>query len=1087
MRKSFRVRLNNSVSDYNKDYAIANLAHRFSGYDPQFTETESGFLTFAVNTDEHLTNDVIREKLIHSSFVDSVSSGDSKKRVVKVPQLREAHRSYPEPTDEESALRHLKNDHKRLFLDRPEDSVQRLSDDAKEIASWVDETDSHLTKADAEEIKTKFDPQRPYQSFHNILHIFPDYRIDYGLPQEARHDHPSADLNPEIEPQTFNYGLFPTDEQEYQHFQREAHNKLRIFPAPWDDKSIIRHLLHQHNWDGFIGDYFQDQENGGFMGWENFREIFGDMTPLQAHHSSLHEWIKGGGYDEIQQHDHDWDGGPNDVKTAKKFKEYKDTLDHAGILVKAKDTGRVLLIQKGPEDKHGENKGLFELPGGHIEEGEDALETAIREWEEEVGRKLPKGKIKGHWTQDTNGKTYHTFLYQIKKESLIDLNPTKKQEDLENPDNKSRKPMDIAAWFMPKNLEKKKYIRKTVDSLNWKKIREAHLVYPSIGEGETDKLVSHLIQTHNYRDRDDLEDRYEFHLSVSPLQSTNDPIPSFNEFISDIHDQEHDSNGLKHRHASLEDDGRVFPRPVTFTDEEIENLKRHMMHDHGVKDVSFPINYVEPLNGEPFWYANTRDSTVKGDSYDTVTYKLHLSLLQQHMLRHDPKAPYKNLRKHKHAHVDLPSAPNDLDSIIRHLTFQHGFHGESFLVQPGVSLHGWQEFIYDNGHEYGIDLPEDDDEAFKAVQNPEFLANTLSQFHQHAHDRIESGGNHPYHPITVNHKHASSEDNDRVLPQETSGHKIRKHLMYEHGLNNDTFFDNVEGPFLDHIQMKENLNEGMDPDDDDFYDHYGDECNSFYYMPRENFYEHPKFVKWMKDYHDRINGNRHYLRDPNQPHRHASQTDFAHGKGINGTPLTDTASNNPFTTEQGKSGVTSDLGIQETQDPQYIIGQSEITDPQRDRRLSHANNESIFPTPEFMTRENLRRHLQHDHGMDGQAVDQVADVLNDWANDSMRSNEPEAEQLFRSYKKDLHESQEEFAHRVVHEVRGGEWDVDMIRGNVNHRHGSLNWEDRYSNKKEQEVDKDGLPVEELPEGRRLTDLWGGIGGMGTSNDKSGNS
>jgi len=89
MRKTYRVKLSELVSDYNKDYAIANLSHSFTGYDPQFTES-NGFLTFAVNTDEHLTNQIIREKLSSSSFVSAVSSGDYKKRVVKVPQLKEA-------------------------------------------------------------------------------------------------------------------------------------------------------------------------------------------------------------------------------------------------------------------------------------------------------------------------------------------------------------------------------------------------------------------------------------------------------------------------------------------------------------------------------------------------------------------------------------------------------------------------------------------------------------------------------------------------------------------------------------------------------------------------------------------------------------------------------------------------------------------------------------------------------------------------------------------------------------------------------------------------------------------------------------
>lgn len=247
-RKTYRVRLNNTVSAYNKEYALQNLSLRFSGYNPQFTETSNGILSFSVDSDEHLTNDIVRDKLLHSSFVLSVSTGDPKKRVIKVPK----------------------------------------------------------------------------------------------------------------------------------------------------------------------------------------------------------------------------------VGIAMKFNELKDTQRHAGLMVKAKDTGRVLFIQKGPEDKHGENKGLWELPGGHVEEGEDVLETALREWEEEVGAKLPKGKIKDSWVQVTEkGKEYHTFVYVIKKEKLIKLNPTKKDEAFENPDNKSRRPMDIAAWFMPENLQVKRYVRQTLEETDWKRVKEA--------------------------------------------------------------------------------------------------------------------------------------------------------------------------------------------------------------------------------------------------------------------------------------------------------------------------------------------------------------------------------------------------------------------------------------------------------------------------------------------------------------------------------------------------------------------------------------------------------------------------------------
>ena len=126
MRKTYRVKLSELVSDYNKDYAIANLSHSFTGYDPQFTEG-NGFITFAVNTDEHLTNEIIREKLSSSTFVSAVSSGDYKKRVVKVPQLKQAEKILPYPKGNQLE-RHVNLHHDELMtLDKAINHYQDMS------------------------------------------------------------------------------------------------------------------------------------------------------------------------------------------------------------------------------------------------------------------------------------------------------------------------------------------------------------------------------------------------------------------------------------------------------------------------------------------------------------------------------------------------------------------------------------------------------------------------------------------------------------------------------------------------------------------------------------------------------------------------------------------------------------------------------------------------------------------------------------------------------------------------------------------------------------------------------------------------
>jgi 8-oxo-dGTP pyrophosphatase MutT (NUDIX family) len=53
----------------------------------------------------------------------------------------------------------------------------------------------------------------------------------------------------------------------------------------------------------------------------------------------------------------------------------------AGVLACARSTGRCLLARRS-------DNGLWSVPGGHIELGEDSLQAAVREFEEETGRRV---------------------------------------------------------------------------------------------------------------------------------------------------------------------------------------------------------------------------------------------------------------------------------------------------------------------------------------------------------------------------------------------------------------------------------------------------------------------------------------------------------------------------------------------------------------------------------------------------------------------------------------------------------------------------------------------------------------------------
>lgn len=72
---------------------------------------------------------------------------------------------------------------------------------------------------------------------------------------------------------------------------------------------------------------------------------------------------------------------------------------HSGLIIKAVDSGRVLLTQRTPyaEDPDGVY-GRWEFPGGGIGEGEDAFTSAVREFREETGLELPEDwVVAGHY------------------------------------------------------------------------------------------------------------------------------------------------------------------------------------------------------------------------------------------------------------------------------------------------------------------------------------------------------------------------------------------------------------------------------------------------------------------------------------------------------------------------------------------------------------------------------------------------------------------------------------------------------------------------------------------------------------------
>jgi 8-oxo-dGTP pyrophosphatase MutT (NUDIX family) len=126
----------------------------------------------------------------------------------------------------------------------------------------------------------------------------------------------------------------------------------------------------------------------------------------------------------------------------------------AGLAVRAADTGRILMLQRA-FDEDDPAGGFWEFPGGRLDDGEDALQAASREWEEEVGLKLPDGDLDGIWNS-SSGK-YRGFVLTVPSEDAVDiLGP---RDDVENPDDPDGDLVEALAWLDPKLLRDNPSIR----------------------------------------------------------------------------------------------------------------------------------------------------------------------------------------------------------------------------------------------------------------------------------------------------------------------------------------------------------------------------------------------------------------------------------------------------------------------------------------------------------------------------------------------------------------------------------------------------------------------------------------------------
>ncbi|MFN1193369.1 NUDIX domain-containing protein [[Kitasatospora] papulosa] len=167
--------------------------------------------------------------------------------------------------------------------------------------------------------------------------------------------------------------------------------------------------------------------------------------------------------------------GPLELEGAKDA----DRIKVAGLAVKAGDTGRLLLIQRALDDDD-PAAGMWEIPGGHLEDGEDPLAAAIREWQEETGADLPGlTSVVGSWNAP-NG-IYRGFVAIVPGEAHIPLNRPHGQRRVANPDDPTGDATEVTAWWPITALPDMPLLRPECRDFPWSLLAGASLPQATTG------------------------------------------------------------------------------------------------------------------------------------------------------------------------------------------------------------------------------------------------------------------------------------------------------------------------------------------------------------------------------------------------------------------------------------------------------------------------------------------------------------------------------------------------------------------------------------------------------------------------------
>jgi 8-oxo-dGTP pyrophosphatase MutT (NUDIX family) len=166
------------------------------------------------------------------------------------------------------------------------------------------------------------------------------------------------------------------------------------------------------------------------------------------------------------------EGETGDLHLGKKADEPLDEPTHAGVVLKAHDTGRVLMIQRSHRDPDDPAAGTWEFPGGGREEGDQhSLHSGIREFEEETGHPFPLGGHVQHVWRSANG-VYQGHVVVVPSEDAVDFSNGRRTVNPDDPDGDDH---EQSAWWDPEHARKNPALRQECKSAPWGNIKAATL------------------------------------------------------------------------------------------------------------------------------------------------------------------------------------------------------------------------------------------------------------------------------------------------------------------------------------------------------------------------------------------------------------------------------------------------------------------------------------------------------------------------------------------------------------------------------------------------------------------------------------